>query len=239
MDDIRNEIKKIAPTTRFIALSSIGVSLISFIAPAYVGMHTKLVFPQLWRLYTGFFILPRSISAIFDFVILYRTSSDLEGSGTSTAGAVYAWNRIVDATLILLLNIPINAFSLFRPLFVSIIYTQSLISPNATVNLFGLVSIPHYAYPYVILLIDMVSAGPVSVLISLTGIIATHFRQLLSMSPSPVPPFIKNIVNNPPSWFQRWWIAGDPKERKTSYGTAINPKKESTHNWGSGRRLAD
>lgn len=243
MNEIWQEITKIPPVTRFITLSSISITILSFFIPSYVGMHTSLVMPQLWRAYTSLFILPSSIGGLFDFIILFKTSSDLEGSGMGRAGAGYAWCRIVDALLILLLNYPINAFSLFRSFFLSVIYTQSILSPNSHVNLFGLVSIPNYAYPYVILAIDLLIGGPVIVIFGLMGIIAAHFRHTLSISPSPVPAFIRNTLSTPPQWFEKWWTSTESRERHTGYGTAINPTQPrtqtQTHNWGSGRRLAD
>ncbi|TIA91092.1 hypothetical protein E3P99_01240 [Wallemia hederae] len=243
MNQIWDEINKIPPTTRFIILSTLSITLISLPFPSLVGMHTALVLPQIWRAFTCFFILSKSLNGLFDLVILFRTSTDLEGSGGGRAGAAFAWGRIVDAMLILVLNYPINAYSLFRPFFLSLVYTQSLSSPHSHVNLFGLASIPNNIYPYVILAIDMLLGGPVMVIVGLTGIIAAHFRHLMSISPSPVPAPLRSIISTPPSWFERWWIATDAKERRTGYGTAYNPTQQRTqaqaHSWGTGRRLAD
>lgn len=241
MNEIWREVEKIPRVTRFITLSSISITILSFFVPAYLGMHTSLVIPQFWRAYTSLFIFPSSIGGLFDLLILFKTSSDLEGSGMGRAGAGYAWSRIIDALFILLLNYPINAFSLFRSFFLSVVYTQSILSPNSHVSLFGLVSIPNYAYPYVILAIDLLIGGPVIVLFGLMGIIAAHFRHTLSIFPSPVPALIRNTLTTPPQWFEKWWISSESRERHTGFGTAINPtqSRSQPHNWGGGRRLAD
>ncbi|CAE6463418.1 unnamed protein product [Rhizoctonia solani] len=188
MDDIRAELRKIPPVTRFMVLSSAAVSLpvMMHILSGYKVVYTPgLVFgkAQIWRIWTSWFLGPSGVPFIFDMLMLYRASSELEEALFGGHSADYAWHLLVSGAAIMGLNLPLGTLIFFRPLLHLLVYRAARSNPEAQVSLFGLISIKNIYFPFVMLGMDLVSGGPPALIQSLTGVIASHIWFMLFPEP--------------------------------------------------------
>ncbi|CUA67960.1 Derlin-2 [Rhizoctonia solani] len=188
MDDIRAELRKIPPVTRFMVLSSAAVSLpvMMHILSGYKVVYTPgLVFgkAQIWRIWTSWFLGPSGIPFIFDMLMLYRASNELEEVLFGGHSADYAWHLLVSGAAIMGLNVPLRTLIFFRPLLHLLVYRAARSNPEAQVSLFGLISIKNIYFPFVMLGMDLVSGGPPALIQSLTGVIASHVWFMLLPEP--------------------------------------------------------
>ncbi|KAJ1302355.1 hypothetical protein OPQ81_001169 [Rhizoctonia solani] len=188
MDDIRAELRKISPVTRFMVLSSAAVSLpvMMHILSGYTVVYTPgLVFgkAQIWRLWTSWFLGPSGVPFIFDMLMLYRASNELEEVLFGGHSADYAWHLLVSGAAIMGLNVPLRTLIFFRPLLHLLVYRAARSNPEAQVSLFGLISIKNIYFPFVMLGMDLISDGPPALLQSLTGVIASHAWFMLFPDP--------------------------------------------------------
>ncbi|CAE6458950.1 unnamed protein product [Rhizoctonia solani] len=110
MDDIRAELRKIPPVTRFMVLSSAAVSLpvMMHILSGYKVVYTPgLVFgkAQIWRIWTSWFLglvnAASGVPFIFDMLMLYRASNELEEALFGGHSADYAWHLLVSGAAIM------------------------------------------------------------------------------------------------------------------------------------------
>ncbi|KAH7332838.1 DER1-domain-containing protein [Rhizoctonia solani] len=188
MDDIRAEIRKIPPVTRFMVLSSTAVSLpvMMHVLSGYKVVYTPgLVFgqAQIWRLWTSWFLGPSGLPFIFDMLMLYRASNELEEVLYGGHSADYAWHLLVSGAAIMGLNVPLRTLVFFRPLLHFLVYRAARSNPEAQVSLFGLISIKNIYFPFVMLGMDLVNGGPPALIQSLTGVIASHAWFMLLPEP--------------------------------------------------------
>ncbi|KAL5637706.1 hypothetical protein ACGC1H_002092 [Rhizoctonia solani] len=188
MDDIRAELRKIPPVTRFMVLSSAAVSLpvMMHILSGYKVVYTPgLVFgkAQIWRIWTSWFLGPSGVPFIFDMLMLYRASNELEEALFGGHSADYAWHLLVSGAAIMGLNMPLGTLIFFRPLLHLLVYRAARSNPEAQVSLFGLISIKNIYFPFVMLGMDLVSGGPPALIQSLTGVIASHIWFMLLPEP--------------------------------------------------------
>ncbi|KAF8600600.1 DER1-domain-containing protein [Ceratobasidium sp. AG-I] len=188
MDDILAELRKIPPVTRFMVASSVAVSLpvMTHILSGYLVVYTpKYVFGQgqIWRIWTSWFLGPSGLPFIFDMLMLYRSSNELEEALFGGHSADYAWHLIVSAVAIMGLNIPLRTLVFFRPLLHLLVYRAARAQPDAQVSLFGLISVKNLYFPFVMLLMDLISGGPPALVQSLTGVLTSHAWFMLFPEP--------------------------------------------------------
>ncbi|KAF8167427.1 Der1-like family-domain-containing protein [Crassisporium funariophilum] len=276
MDQIIAELKKIPPVTRFLCGSSLAVTLstISTIVSPYSVLYTTdLVFKKLeiWRLYTSFFLGGGGIMYIFDLVMLYRTANDLETKSYSHRSADLAWQLIIAcagivgpthrvAQLSQAATLPLNAFIFTRPLLVCLVYLNSaLATPGVMTSVLGLVTVPVKYFPYVMIAMDLVVAGPQAAAQSVAGAAVGHLwwwsvwggalgSQGRLASYSRAPQWMRNLLGE----------SGTPVRPADAGGVAAGlakagihvtaPRKPATasgaagpsssgHSWGSGNKL--
>ncbi|KAG9080554.1 hypothetical protein FRC06_006443 [Ceratobasidium sp. 370] len=188
MEEVRAELLKIPPVTRFIIVSSVVISLPVMMhlisgtwfvyAPVYV-----LGKMQVWRLLTSWLLGPPGLSYIFDVIMLHRASTELEEAVFGGHSADYAWHLIVSGAAIMALNIPLRTLVFWRPLIIFVIYRAAKHNPNGQVSLFGLVTIKNLYFPFVLLIFDLISGGPPALVQSLTGVLVSHAWFLLFPEP--------------------------------------------------------
>ncbi|QRV81744.1 Derlin-2 [Ceratobasidium sp. AG-Ba] len=188
MDDVRAELMKIPPVTRFLVVSSVAISLPVMMhlisgtwfvyAPYYV-----LGKMQVWRIISSWLLGPPGIPYIFDLIMLYRASTDLEEAIFGGHSADYAWHLIVSGAAIMILNIPLQTLVFWRPLIMLLVYRSAKANPDGQVSLFGLVSIKNAYFPFVLLVFDLINGGPGALVQSLTGVVASHAWFLLFPEP--------------------------------------------------------
>ncbi|GAB1527853.1 hypothetical protein RhiTH_011041 [Rhizoctonia solani] len=179
MDDIRAELRKIPPVTRFMVLSSTAVSL-----PVMMHMLSgyKVVYAAKYVFGQGQRILDMEIMDLM--VLRTRASKELEEVLFGGHSADYAWHLLVSGVAIMGLNVPLRTLIFFRPLLHLLVYRAARSNPEAQVSLFGLISVKNIYFPFVMLGMDLINGGPPALLQSLTGVIASHIWFMLFPDPS-------------------------------------------------------
>ncbi|KAF5356588.1 hypothetical protein D9758_008296 [Tetrapyrgos nigripes] len=180
MDTILAEIRKIPPVTRFVCISVVGLTLstmLQLVSPYTLLYVPKLVWGkwQVWRLWSSFFLGSGGLTLIFQVMMLYRNSNELETGPYMRKSADYAWQLFWCGGAIMVLSIPMSSFLFLSPFLLCIIYLSSSLAPvGAMANLFGLITFPVKYYPYVILAMDFLLGGPQAAAQSIPGAIVGH-----------------------------------------------------------------
>ncbi|KAI0694517.1 DER1-domain-containing protein [Cytidiella melzeri] len=245
-----DEILKIPPVTRFLCASSLAVSLpsmLSIISPYKIIFVKELVTKrlQIWRLYTSFFLGGSGLNYLFDFIMLYRNSNELEAAHFMGRSADYAWQLIFAAASIIGLNLPLRTAVFTRPLLVCLTYLTSRLAPPGTqTSLFGLITIPLLYFPYALIFLDLITAGPAAAAASVTGAIAGHawwwgvYDTRVLAEYGRAPGWMKRLVGQPRQGSASGGTGGvhviPPRQRAAAGGSA-----PSGYSWGSGQRLGN
>ncbi|KAF8518191.1 DER1-domain-containing protein [Gautieria morchelliformis] len=243
------EIRKIPPVTRFLAGSSLAVTLpvmLQLVSVYKVIYHYSLVFERLevWRIWTAFFFGGSGINFLFDFIMLYRTSDALESQHYTRRSADYAWQLMLASVGLLGLNHPLGSHLLHRPLILTLVYLSSRLSPHTPFSLFGLVTIPAMWWPYVMLGLDGMMGGTQMLVQSLTGVVVGHAWWLLIWRDTAgfsgrAPEWLKRLMPPPPA------PAGASGPQPRGFGatrgaaTAAPARQPAGYQWGTGQRLGD
>ncbi|BEI89600.1 uncharacterized protein CcaverHIS019_0209620 [Cutaneotrichosporon cavernicola] len=130
-------------------------------------------------------------------------------------------------------------------------WNVSVLAVVILVDIFGLISIPTRIYPFVIIALDVVQAGPRSALLSVMGILTGHFWWFMTVYlPLHAPPHLRRP--NPftvPRWYRslfqrRSRVTRTASVTKATGVTASGPSPRFAnandavrHRWGSGQRL--
>jgi len=241
------EINKIPPVTRFLCGATVLISppvLLGLIAPYRILFVKELVVQkfEIWRIASSFFLTSQGIGFLFDMVMLYRNSNELETQHFARRSADYAYQLSIAALSILALNIPLNSYVHFRALLLCITYLSSRLNPAARVSLFGLVHMENQYFPFALVAMDGVMGGIEAAMQSLTGIIVGHAWWLLEYGSSGN----AGGLGRAPRWLAKLFgESQNPTDRRTSrtsYGTRIVPRGQEPpattgYRWGSGQRL--
>ncbi|CAL1708629.1 unnamed protein product [Somion occarium] len=128
-----DEIRKIPPVTR-----TLCGSLLELVTKKF----------EIWRVFTSFFLGGSGINFIFDLIMLYRNSDQLESNNYVARSADYAWQLLIAGAAILAMNIPLQSFVHTRPLLIALTYVSSRLAPPGTqTSIFGLISMPLIYFP--------------------------------------------------------------------------------------------
>ncbi|KAF4580440.1 hypothetical protein EYR40_003156 [Pleurotus pulmonarius] len=180
MDGFVAELRKIPPVTRFLCASSLAVTLpvLMNIVPGFkIIFIPRFIYSrfEIWRLWSNFFMGSAGINYIFEFVMLYRTSDQLESGPYINRSADYAWQLLIACAGILVSNYPLSSVIHARPLLMCLTYLASALAPPGTqTSLFGLVTFPVAYSPYVMLGLDLLMGGPGAAASSAGGAIVGH-----------------------------------------------------------------
>jgi len=181
MEALATELRKIPPITRFLCASSLAVTipvLMNIIPPYKILFHKDLVLKRLeiWRLWSSFFLGSGGINYIFEFVMLYRTSDQLESGQYLRRSADYAYQLLVAALSIIVVSTPLKPFIFTRPLLMCLTYLSSSLAPlGAQTSLMGLITFPVSYLPYVMIGLDLLMGGPGAAALSVAGAVVGHF----------------------------------------------------------------
>jgi len=259
MDQLIAEIKKIPPVTRFVCGSSLAVTLsvlMGAVAPYSVLFVKDYVFKkyQVWRLYTAFFLGGGGFNYIFEFIMLYRAMNDLETRSYSGRSADLAWQVMWACAGIVAATWPLNCFVFTKPFLTCLIYIySSLAPPGAMTSIMGLITLPIKYYPYVMIGLDLLMAGPQVAAQSVAGAVVGHAwwwsvwggelgSQGVLSSYARAPQWMRNLLGEtgtrpPPA-------AGGTAAGLAQSGIHVSTSRQATqsttstgHTWGSGRRL--
>ncbi|KAH9939857.1 DER1-domain-containing protein [Amylocystis lapponica] len=243
-----DEIRKIPPVTRFLCGSSLAVSvpvMMQVVAPYQVVFIKDLVTRrfEVWRVFTSFFLGSSGINYIFDLVMLYRNSDQLESSHYARRSADYAWQLLLASLAILALNIPLRAVVHTRPLLLALTYLSArLAPPGASTSLFGLLSLPLEYLPYALVAMDLVLAGPAAAAQALSGVLVGHLWWWGAWQGA-----APRTLGIAPAWLRRVIGDGPGAAGGAVGGVHVVPpprvreeaERATGHRWGSGHRLGE
>jgi len=246
-----DEIRKIPPVTRFLCGSSLAVTvpvLLEILPPYQIVFFKDLVTKrfEIWRVFTSFFLGSHGIGYIFDFVMLYRNSEQLETTYYAGRSADLAWQLILSCAAILAMNIPLNSLVHTRPLLIALVYLTSRLAPPGTLtSFFGFFSFPIVYYPYVLIGLDLLMGGRKAAAMAITGAVVGHmwwwsvWDNRLLRSVAMAPRWLKALVGNSDGP-----AAGGGGAVPRPEGVHVIPPRrlrEEAHGpgyrWGSGQRL--
>ncbi|RDB14656.1 Derlin-2 [Hypsizygus marmoreus] len=181
MDSFVAELRKIPPVTRFLCASSLGITipvLMNMVSPYKTLYVRDLVFKKLeiWRLFTSFFLGSGGINYIFELVMLYRTTDQLESGPYAQRSADLAYQLLFASASIIALTTPLSAFIFTRPLLLCLTYLSSALAPlGAQTSLMGLITFPVAYLPYMMIGMDLLMAGPGAAAQAVAGAVVGHF----------------------------------------------------------------
>ncbi|KAG5642536.1 hypothetical protein DXG03_002574 [Asterophora parasitica] len=273
MDGLVAELRKIPPVTRFLCASSLAVTipvLMNIVSPYKVLYTYKYVFQQLqpdkkswqvWRLYSSFFLGTSGINYIFDLVMLYRTTDQLESGPYSRRSADLAYQLLFACGSIIVATTPLNGMLFFHPLLVSLIYISSSLAPvGAQTSILGLITLPVKYLPYTVIGMDLLMGGPGHAAQAVAGAVVGHAWWLgvwgsqlgggggVLQAYASAPAWLRNLVGEggtpppPPSQAQAnsgggVHVVRPRRTLATDTGAAGGSSGSTGYNWGSGRTL--
>ncbi|KAL6221056.1 hypothetical protein ACLB2K_008808 [Fragaria x ananassa] len=156
---------------------------------------------QVWRLITNFFFLGKfSVNFGIRLLMIARYGVQLEKGPFERRTADFLWMMIFGALTLLVLS----AIPMFWSPFLGIslvfmlVYVWSREYPNANINLYGLVQLKAFYFPWAMLALDVIFGSPIWP--DLLGIIAGHLYHFLTV----LHPLAggKNILKTP-RWVQK------------------------------------
>jgi len=241
------ELKKIPPVTRFLCFSSLGITipvLMNLVHPFKVVFLRELITQKLeiWRLYTSFFLGGSGLNYVFELVMLYRNADQLESGPYSRRSADFAWQLILAGVAIIATCLPLGAYAFSRPLLVALTYLSSALAPSGSqTSIMGLVTLPVKYLPYIMIVMDLLMAGPAAAALAIAGAIVGHFWWWTMWSAERGRRPLLEPYSHAPAWMR--WIVGDGTGPAGVRGGVQvipprNPAGGSTfgYNWGSGGR---
>ncbi|KAL0957992.1 hypothetical protein HGRIS_000167 [Hohenbuehelia grisea] len=261
MDGFMAEIRKIPPVTRFLCASSLAMTvpvLMQIMSPYKLLFSKPLVVKRLeiWRLYTSFFLGGSGINYLFEFIMLYRTSDQLESGPYVRRSADYAWQLLVACAGIIATSMPLGSALHARPLLVCITYLSSALAPpGAMSSMFGLFTFPVAYMPYIMVGMDLLMAGPGAAAQAAAGAVVGHLWWWgIFGSAAGGQGGVLEAYGRAPGWMR--WLVGEngpppPTGAGANAGEAggvhvIPPRRAAAasgsssgtgYNWGSGQRL--
>ncbi|SCV72052.1 BQ2448_4746 [Microbotryum intermedium] len=189
-----DEILKIPPVTRTIVGGVLAVTLpclLQLLSPYKVIYVQALVFKkfQLWRLFTSFLYGGSGLPLLFDTFMLFRGLNDLEENHFQRRTADFVWALIIIAGGVLGTNSPLRSMVFFRPFLLAVTHlwaqtnaqNRCVIKPSSQVSLFGIINLPAPYFPFALILLDLVQAGPSLAIQSATGVVAAHVYYFLTV----------------------------------------------------------
>ncbi|OCH88379.1 DER1-domain-containing protein [Obba rivulosa] len=240
-----DEIRKIPPVTRFLCGASLAVTLpaLAQLVPPYSLIFVKELVTQrleIWRPFTSFFLGSSGLGYLFEIVMLYRNSLELETAHFARRSADYAWQLFLASLGILGLNIPLRSFTHTRALLLALTYVSSrLAPPGAQTSLFGLLTFPLAYLPFVLIALDFVMGGPRAAAQAVSGAVVGHLWWWGVWESGAL-----REAARAPAWVRR--IVGDGPGPLGGTGVHVVPPRAreevratTGHRWGSGRRLGE
>ncbi|KAF5389740.1 hypothetical protein D9757_005993 [Collybiopsis confluens] len=259
MDGFVVEIKKIPPVTRFLCISLISVSvpvMMQLVSPYKIVYFWGAVAGkfEIWRLWSSFFLGSGGINFIFEMVMLYRTSNELEEGPFARKSSDYACQLFIASGAIIITSIPLNSMLFLRPFLLCLVYLSSnLAPPGAQTSLYGLLTIPVRYFPFALLGMDLLMGGPAAAAQAVPGAIVGHLWWMgVFGTEIGGRGGVLTEWGIAPRWLKNWFgETGSPSAGRTmNAGGGVNvipprarePENANTtfaHRWGSGNRLGN
>ncbi|SGY21890.1 BQ5605_C016g08289 [Microbotryum silenes-dioicae] len=181
-----DEIRKIPPVTRTLVGGVLAVTLpclLQLLSPYKVIYVQALVFQkfELWRLVTSFLYGGSGLPLLFDTFMLFRGLNDLEESHFQRRTADFVWALIIIAGGVMGTNYPLRTMVFFRPFLLAVTHLWAQTNAQNRVSLFGIINLPAPYFPFALILLDLVQAGPSLAIQSATGVVAAHAYYFLAV----------------------------------------------------------
>lgn len=205
-----------------------------------------------------------------------RNSDGVESTYYARRSTDYAWQLFVASGAILVcpmkdchlvsvsdnylqaLSRPLNSVVHTRPLLIALTYVSSLLAPpGAQSSIFGLVTLPVRYYPYLMVAMDLLMAGPAAAASGIVGLVVGHGwwwgvfggpggRGVLERW-AKAPSWVKNFVSDGPPELAAGAGAAPsggvhvtPPRPRAGAGPGSGGSATTTgYQWGSGQRLGD
>ncbi|KAJ1687502.1 hypothetical protein LUZ63_018892 [Rhynchospora breviuscula] len=203
---------------------------LGLLAPYHIALLYPLVFKslQIWRLITPFFFLGKfSINFGIRLLMIARYGVQLENGPFDKRTADFLWMMIFGAISLLGLSaIPFLWSPFLGVSMVSmLVYLWSREFPNAQINIYGLVNMKAFYFPWAMLALDVIFGSPI--LPNLLGIIVGHLYYFFSVlyplktgrNPLKTPLWLQRLVVRWRLGVQRTTGAGPAVRDNTSTGT--------------------
>ncbi|KAJ3693846.1 hypothetical protein LUZ60_009326 [Juncus effusus] len=206
------------------ALCQLGI-----LAPYHLALYYPFIFRhfQIWRLITPFFYLGKfSINFGIRLLMIARYGVQVENGPFTGRTADFLYMMIFGAVSLL----GISAIPYFYSSFLGVsmvsmlVYIWSREFPNAQINIYGLVNMKAFYFPWAMLVLDMIFGSPL--MPSLLGIVVGHLYYFLTVlyplnsgrNPLKTPLFIQRLVN-------QWRIGA---QRNTGTGPVRREREAGT-----------
>ncbi|KAK6903485.1 derlin-2/3 [Kwoniella mangroviensis CBS 10435] len=254
MADFSSVINAVPPVTRTLLISTAAVTfpcLLGIVSPA----SAALIWPRIlrryevWRPLTSFFFGGSGFPLLYDFFLIYRNSSAMEKDVYLNNTAEYAWLHLMLGLFILTFNSLIGLPFLFRPLLHAQTYIWCRANPTLKVSIFGLLTIPTSLYPPALILLDLLTGGPMKAMGGILGLLSGHLWWFISTYlPLHAPTHLRRPNPlAPPLRFRQLFRRNTPDrsagfgayrpESRTTATAANDPAAAVRHRWGGGHRL--
>ncbi|OCF33817.1 derlin-2/3 [Kwoniella heveanensis CBS 569] len=251
MADISSALNAIPPVTRTLLLGTGLITvpcLLRLMSPASVAIIWPLVTKryEVWRTVTAFFYGGSGFPLLYDVFLIYRNSSSMERDLYRNDTAEYAWLHVMLSAFILVLNIIIGLPFLFRPLLHAQTYVWCRANPTIKVSIFGLLTIPTSLYPPALIILDLLTGGPMKALGGVMGVLAGHLWWFISSYlPLYAPTHLRrpNPLGTPRRFRNLFTPSGNPQlagvrayrsEGSTSATSRSAAAAAVRHRWGGG-----
>ncbi|KAK0185062.1 Der1-like family-domain-containing protein [Armillaria mellea] len=241
MSSILSDIRRIPPVTRFLSGSLLCVSMLYILEiVSYNGLiyrfRTALRNYQVWRLYTSFFVGSSGLFFLFELLMLYHTSNQLE-SGYDSADL--AWQLFFACIAIMVPSHLLATTVFLHPLMHCIAYLLSARTPaGESLSVYGFISLPAMYLPPAMLLIEVLIGGREAALRALVGVAVGYvwWRVVWGSEKGAAwtraPTWAKNIGSRAMSGCERV-VDGITRCCRRPGGSG------GDHSWGSGQTLAN
>jgi len=262
--DISAEIRKIPFVTRFLCLATLGVTgamKIGILSGYWAFFHPDLAFKrfQLWRMYTSLLVGKSSLSFIFELLMLYRTTYEIESKSYSHRSSDLAYQLLWVAPAIIGATLPLNSFYSGKALLLALVYFYSRLAPtDGITSIMGIISVPIKYQPYIMIGFDLFAAGKDEAMLDIAGCVVGHIWWWTVWGSDSSGRGTLSTYAKAPEWLRRWMGERGPRprvdgERPIGGGVYVTPppryatsgSSPSTatattgHRWGGGRRLGN
>ncbi|KAF9531413.1 Der1-like family-domain-containing protein [Crepidotus variabilis] len=264
MDQFITELKKIPPVTRFMCGSLLGVTvtyLLGIVGPYTLLFHSGMVIKrfQIWRLYTSFFLGPQGLALVFETLMFYNVTNELERNSYSQRTSDFVYQLLFVAPAIIAATYPLQASVFSHSFLLSLVYLYSrLAAPGTQTSIMGIVTVPVIFYPYIIITFDFLIGGPHAAALSAAGAVVGHIwwwsvwggntgSQGLLSNHARAPEWIRNLMGESRRPRVQPPAAGGDAQGLAQGGIHVTaPRRPATagasattsgYRWGSGQRL--
>ncbi|KAK0488495.1 Der1-like family-domain-containing protein [Armillaria novae-zelandiae] len=260
MSSILSDIRRIPPVTRFLSGSLLGVSVLYMLEIVSRNVliyrfHTVLQSYQVWRFYTSFFVGNSNLFFLFELLMLYNTSSQLE-SGYDSADLAWQLFFACAAIMVLLLSARLNspehpqvpshflATTVFlHPLMHCIAYLLSARTPVGESLSCYFITLPARYLPHAMLLIEILTGGREAVFQALVGVAVGYlwWRAVWGSEKGAAwaraPKWAKNSGSGVVNGCEKAVDGIASVFRCCQRRSALGGGSGNDHNWGSGQAL--